>query len=144
MSQLGVARGSMRMNPLVKRFFFLSAALMISGFVVAIAVVVAQGPPNLATSSIFVMLIGFTLLPTGGTVEWFLPEGKQRGYGRRRSLVASTVLAVALAYWAYAILNSLVSTADAFPLIWIGVILTSLGWLMYLWVDVTRRNKELR
>jgi hypothetical protein len=131
-------------NLLVRRLLYISAVLMICGGVVSVIVDIARGPPNLAAGFIFVMLIGFSLLPMSGALEWYLPSGKLRGYGRKRSLAASTILVVALAYWIYAIIESLSSTTPSFPLIGTGAILSALGWFMYLYVDVTRENKELR
>lgn len=132
------------MDPLIKRLFALSILIMICAFVTSLIIAASHGPQYLAIAFILVIPIGFTLLPTSGAIEWYLPSGKQRGYGRVRSLIGVTTLAVALAYWVYAVFNDLMSPAGSFSLIGTGAILSSLGFFMYFYVDATRRNKELR
>ena len=132
------------MNLLVKRLIVLSILVIIGAFVVFFLIAVNRGPQNLAVACIFVIFIGFTMLPTSGAVEWFLPSGKQYGYGRARSLATVAILAVAFGYWAYAIITNLMSPTGSFSLIGVGAILSSLGLFMYFYVDITRKNKEMR
>jgi len=133
------------MNLLIKRLFVLSILVMIGAAVVFFAIAVHHGPQYLAVACIFVAFIGFTMLPTSAAVEWFLPEGKQRGYGRVRPYVAVAILAVAFGYWTFAVVTDLMSPpAGSFSLIGVGAILLFLGYFMVFYVGLTRRNKELR
>ena len=131
-------------DPLVKRFFALSILIVIGGFAASLTVDAIRGPENLGAAFIYVICIGGILLPISGAIEWYLPIGKQRGYGRVRSLIGVATLAIALGYWMYAVVYDLVSPASSFSLIGTGAILSSLGFFMYFYGDVTRRNKEIR
>jgi len=132
------------MNHLVKGLFVLSFLIMFGAGGAFFIVAANHGPESVAVAFIFVAFIGFTLLPTTVAVEWFLPEGKQREYGRVRSRTAVVTLAIAFGYWTYAILVDLMSPGGSFSLISVGAFLLALGYVMVYFVDLTRKRKDLR
>lgn len=129
---------------LVKRIILLAILVMLSAAVVFFIIAVNHGPRNLAFAFIFVAFVGFTLLPTAVAVDWYLPSGRQRGYGRVRSLMAVAVLAVTFGYWVFAILADLGSPADSFSMVGVGAVLLTFGYIMVYYTDLTRKHKELR
>jgi FtsH-binding integral membrane protein len=135
------------MIALIRRLFILSVLIIITAGVLFFSIAVNHGPQNLAVAWIFVAFVGFTLIPTSGVVEWYLPSGKRRGYGKIRSLLAVAILALAFGYWACAILIDLLSPNGSFSsllsLAGVGAILSSLGLFMSFYVDATRKHKDL-
>lgn len=123
---------------------FTVSVLLLIAAILFFSIAVSRGAKSLEVAFIFVAFIAFTLIPTSGAIEWFLPSGKRRGYGRKRSLTTVAVLVVAFGYWALAIIADLMSPSGSISLIGPGAVLSSLGLFMYFYVDITRTNKELK
>ena len=77
---------------IVKMFFALSISLMFAGLFAEIALVVSRMPVGYVNSSVAIAILGFTMLPAGEVIEWFLPwEGRYTRLTRGLALFGTGV-----------------------------------------------------
>ncbi len=73
---------------------------MFAGLFAEIALVVSRMPVGYVNASVAIGILGFTLLPAGGVIEWFLPwEGRYTRLTRGLALFGTGVAILATIYW---------------------------------------------
>jgi len=115
---------------------------MFAGLFAEIALVVSRMPVGYVNASVAIGILGFTLLPAGGVIEWFLPwEGRYTRLTRGLALFGTGVAILATIYWVYAIFSN-PGSAFGDDFLTVGVSLPLATFLLYYLVSVLRARES--
>ena len=98
-------------------------------------------PQTLASALLSLALVGFTLIPVGGALEWYYASelNKIRGIWFS-TIVATGLLTLATAFWLIAVAWSFTAPISSFQFIGIGMFLSLAALFGYFYVSMQRQR----
>ena len=119
--------------------------MMFGGLISLSVLAVSHAPVDYAFAAVSTVILGFALIPLGGTIEWFFPI-EPRNWRVRMDLAVSamSIAVMVCAFWTYSIVASLVGSVSRALALNIGLPLAFLSALPYFIVNLIGRRRYRR
>jgi hypothetical protein len=114
---------------------------MMAAFAAGAYVMINHMAQTLASAMLSLLMVGFSLIPIGGAIEWYYSTEVNRHPRVRLSMiVATSLLLIAVAYWVFAMISSFSTPITSFEFISNGLLLSVIALISYFFVAVQREH----